>query len=75
MHKYVLDKYGDELPLNYNLECKNTGMKAIMADPELQNLPFHQNQEAQFENFVTKFAEAIRLYRQSLQQNAVNRES
>lgn len=46
MHKYVLDKYGDELPLNYNLECKNTGMKAIMADPELQNLPFHQNQEA-----------------------------
>mmetsp|Transcript_1847 Transcript_1847/g.2622 ORF Transcript_1847/g.2622 Transcript_1847/m.2622 type:complete len:156 (+) Transcript_1847:258-725(+) len=63
IHQYILDKYGDELPLNYSLCCKNTGLSALLEDPDVCALPFHHNREAQFENFVAKFDEATRLYR------------
>jgi len=66
LHSYVLDKYGDELPLNYDMRCKRTHSSALLDDPEMCKLPFHKDSSAQFDAFVEQFAEAIRLYKLSV---------
>ena len=41
VHDYLLEKYGQDLPLNYDLLDRETWQNAIKYDTEMRDLPFH----------------------------------
>lgn len=67
MHRYVIGKYGDRLPLNYGIRADSNEIhtKYLREDPEMAQMAIHDPNYSYADNLVDEFKRAIVLYKES----------
>ena len=73
IHKYVIDKYGDQLSLNYTLRAKEDLHSFVRQDEDLGGLPIHAPNASQMGEWLDGIAETIRLYKESTGTDAASK--
>ena len=68
MQRYVVEKYGDLLPLNYGVKNDAPLHEMYLSqEPDLADLPIYNPSYNNIDNFIAVFSKAITMYKESTQ--------